>query len=389
MALGAVLAAALTDHSAREFGLYIDGLDVVLQPGQQGNGYGTLVETVHITESGPGQVSSMTFEIDDPLNVVAVSEGARVLFHNLSKDVTDFAGFVETARVIAGATGRTISVTCVGMEVLLDWYQVAPALTIPFLTTARDAIQAIVSAAISTGVGINTNWAAGGNTYATPFQGSAGISLGRDVTVSGTLRQCLRTVADALMEAYPSGYEMNLTLDFLAGLRVGVNDSSTWGISGVTLNVSTSSTPKPANAEHSPIQGDAVRAVYVTGGNAAGSGLVPDGSGEPGAVATINDADLLSTSARDAAASAYMVSQGQGSTGSFQLESYAQTAGMETAKRVWSILTYTHVTLGLTNYHARMQSIDKRYDPSGDEWWTVTYGNRSRLGAQEIRALTG
>jgi hypothetical protein len=61
MALGAVTAAALTDHSARAYGLYVNGLDLIKQPSVPG--YGVPIDSIHVREAGPGGVSSMSFTV--------------------------------------------------------------------------------------------------------------------------------------------------------------------------------------------------------------------------------------------------------------------------------------------------------------------------------------
>jgi hypothetical protein len=110
MALGAVLAAALTDHSAHPFSLLIAGLDVIRQPGVQGNAYGVELSTIQVTEAAAGGVSTLSFVIDDPLNVVGLSEGQPVLFQDNARNEPEFLGFVETAKVIPGGSSRSISV---------------------------------------------------------------------------------------------------------------------------------------------------------------------------------------------------------------------------------------------------------------------------------------
>lgn len=388
MALGAVLAAALTDHSSRAFGLYVSGVDMIRQPGVQGNGYGVPIGTVTVDERAPGQVSSMSFVISDPLNVTSVLEGADVRFVNLTKDVIEFAGWVDTASIAPVATGRQITVQCVGIESVLDWMLV-PSLTIPALTLLPDAAQMIASAAVA--IGVPLQWAQG-SSYDATIQVSSGIPILRALTITNqTLRQALDSLSAAALDNYPGGFSIFSTVTFYGGLWY---DGPTSGIAPYPFSpltqrtVSTAGPVYPANPTHSPLQGDSVRNVYVVGGNAAGTGLFTDGSGVPGRTALVSDSAILTASAAASAASAAMGESGAGVTGSFNLEAFSQVAGRDNALRVTTQYILTNPQLGLSSTTVRAQVISKTFNDSGTEEWTVAYGNRPRSGAALIRALT-
>src|SRR6186997_225679 len=104
----AVIAAALTDHSAHPWGLFVGSSDVIGM---------TSLETIRLTEEGPGGVSSMEFTIDDPGKAVSIVDGAEVSFWDLTGNVVYFRGTVAswTARPEFGGQGRTITVECDGI----------------------------------------------------------------------------------------------------------------------------------------------------------------------------------------------------------------------------------------------------------------------------------
>ena len=66
----AVVAAALTDHSAHPFALWVGGVDWIKQPGVAGNLFGVPLDSIEVTENGPGGVSSLRCSVEDPLNVL-------------------------------------------------------------------------------------------------------------------------------------------------------------------------------------------------------------------------------------------------------------------------------------------------------------------------------
>lgn len=388
MALGAVLAAALNTAEARRFGLYIDGVDVILQPGTTTNRYGTLLDSVSITEAAPGGVSSMSFTIDDPSGTVSLYEGARVRFVNLALDVTEFHGFVQTAMQQPNGIGRQILVDCIGIESVLDW-MIVPTLTVNSATTLPDAVQQICSTAY--GVGVVLGWAQGTDLDHT-VQVSSSITVGRDLTFSGqTLRQALADVGSPALENYGPQYAFSSSITFDGNvLFVGpAITSQTYGVQPVTsVAVSTSGPIYPTRQEHSPLQGDAVRNVYVIGGTANGTGFVSDGSGIPGPTAVITDNTILTLGARIAAGYAVMGESSPGQSGYVSLSAYSQTSTRNLAIRAWSELTLTDPALGLSSVLSKMQTITKQYNGGTTEEWSIDYGTRPTSGIQAIRALS-
>lgn len=384
MPLAPVVATQLTDRAARYYGLYIDGLDVSADR-VPGNGYAVDTESVEIIEAQAGQVSSMRFTIGDPLNEITVADGARVTFVNLNKDVTEFAGWVDTATMRTVGIGREIEVSCIGIEAVLDWLVVG-SVTIAQGTPFTDAMQQILSAAA--GIGFGLSWGQG-TTYDAGIQSPAGISPKRDVTITGqTVRQAFEAVAAASLDDFPPPGWIALTVTYGGVVLLkGVFTAAT--IFGTAQQVvSTSGPVYPANHEYSPIQGDSTRAVYVVGGNAAGTGLVPDGTGIPGQTAIVNEPGATTEQLKRAAAYAVMGRNGEFGAGTFTLENYTQTATRDAAKRVWSQWIVTDSVYGLSSVTVNVLRIVKRFHKGGTETWTLTYGNRLRSAARQIRVLT-
>src|SRR5258706_299210 len=96
MPTASVIAAALTNHAARAKSLWIDGLDVLLEPGQTGMPYGCPIETIEVTEAGPGGVSSLNFDIIDLASEVVMAEGQLVRFWDHTLDAPLFLGFIQS-----------------------------------------------------------------------------------------------------------------------------------------------------------------------------------------------------------------------------------------------------------------------------------------------------
>jgi hypothetical protein len=223
MPLAPTIAAALMIPASHAWSLWIDGLDVIRKPGTTGNGYGTLIETVEVTEAGPGRVSAMTFTIEDPLIEVTVASGAYVVLWDHTNDVPAFAGFLMTPRYQPEAIGRVIACRAIGIEAILDWATVA-SFTPPSATFLGTAIQAAVAAAaMPPGVPALNSTAAAASSQANPI----GItSLPPTVATAvgpGTLRQVIQAMIDRASTGYlgtEAGTVVNFTIDAYGGLRV-------------------------------------------------------------------------------------------------------------------------------------------------------------------------
>jgi len=394
--LAPVVAAALAlGLPTRTKGLYIDGLDVLGRGGV--TPYGVDIKSIKLTEQGPGQVSSLSFEIDDPTIAVALGLMRFVVLTDITRDVTLFSGFVRSYAAYPLGIGRLIEVECVGLESLLDWL-IVPAVTIASGADIYEAVAAVTG--LATGVGFPLRVAASSPTPGFPTTLSGPLAIGSLPTPigyavafnGGSLRQAMAAIMDAYMTVWPPasgivGYEV--TVDMYGNLRVWLvaspYDMSSTDYGPLTISVAASRAP--ANLEHRTDMGAATRGVYVIGGNAAGSGLVSDGTGIPGPVALIRDASSLTGASRIAIAGGYLASHGATLGGSVACEDNVNVGSASSQIRPGSPVTITDVQTGLAAYLTMVAKIDKTFYPSGTEEWVIGYGS-TESGSELLRRLT-
>lgn len=391
MALGPVLAAALTDHSARTKSLTVGGLEMLNPVGTLGLRTGTLLDSVKVTEAMHGRVSSMSFTVDDPLVAITISEGMEVRFRDITNDVPIFLGFVETISSDTLGLGRTLTVTAIGVEALLDWL-VIPTLTILTGTDIGMAAQQAATSAVGVGYPLRTTSAGTGgtSTQANPIA-QGGFTLGLtayDVVISGqTLRQALYALS-AASDSEP--YEF--TVDFYGGLRVKAQAFSTltWDISDwVGLTIDGTATPKIGQAwENTTDYSQAVHAVYVQGANAAGSGLVTDGTGIIGRVEFLSDNTSDTAAKRDTIGDAYMAQRQATARGKVTQEDQRTIGPQGTEIHAGMFATLTDATVGLSAYSAVIGQIEKSFRGAASEVWTITYGGHPPSAIGTLRKIT-
>lgn len=379
----AIVAAALTDHSARSFALWVGGVDWLKQPGTAGNLYGVPLETIEVTENGPGGVSAMTFSLEDPLNVVALpTAGSEVLFMDLTDDHPEFLGFVQAIDVKPheGQQGRWLDVTAVGIEVLLDWL-IVPSLALPAGISVGTAWQSIVAAA-----GANLNVAIGGaeGTQATPITGDNSTYLISAYTVTAlTLREALRQ-ATAQVSLLPGG--ANITVDFTRGLRAWRRSSALQHPDDyLTLTVDdTAHTNGSADLHYTLTPADIVRGVQVIGASGVNYGLFTDGSGMMGAEAILNDSTITSAGQAAIAAQQYLSQFTAQLRASLHLETFSHGT---TKYQAGSNVALTDAPVGLNAVTFAMGSIRKRYNGTTEEW-DVSFGGLAPSVTNVIRRQT-
>jgi len=385
MGLAAVTAAALTDHSARSKMLALGGVDLVKEPGVLG--LGIPIESVEVTEAGFGGQSSITFSIDDPRKSLDINDGDEIRFHDLVADAPLFFGVVQDWKESPafGDQGRIFSVTGVGYDALPDWIRIQ-SLTIPAGTNFADAVQAAVAAGI--GVGPLRAFQAGGqSTQASPIAdfriaGPTYLRLLVAVTLTNvTLRQAIAQLFAASGNVkYGDFYSAaDVTVDGYLGLRVTGAVPFDW----TSLTVSDAGPIRPESLEHRTNAGSIVRAVAITGGAPAGTGVVNDGTGRPGRVDGINDP--LSLTADDLAArgAAYLLPYRIAVRGSFQLIDWTPSASTIHAG---SQVTITSAAVGLAGSTYVIGSITKRFHAVRQDW-TVEYGGLPPSLVRSIRRL--
>lgn len=381
MALGAVFAAIVQPPSRGKL-LTIAGVDVTKEPGTLG--LGSDPTDVEVTHAGPSAVSSMTFNVDDPKATLAIFEGDPITFVNLVTGTIIFQGWVQTvsSSVAFGDQGRVWEITAVGPEIILDW-AVVPTLTIPVGTGIQDAVQAAVAAATWTGplrAFASPNGSLVRSTQLKPIEGSLDV-LTAAVTVSNTtLRETIRQV----IAACATGSTALCTVDMTFGLRLFIHG---FPVDFTVLAVADTADPRPANLVNLTDYGPRIRAVSVIGGNAAGTGIVTDGTGLPGATGTLTDATILTAAALAAAGADFLARYQVAGRGSFDLEDWAADDTVKPGGNV----TVASAALGLTAgafAGVRIGSIVKRYNAAGRETWHVTYGGNPPSAVRTLRRLT-
>lgn len=414
MALGPVLAAALTNHGAHPYGLYVGGLDVIAPTGA---GYGVDVTTISLTEAAPDAVSSMAFTVQDPTSQVALPvEGSEVAFFDLANDWILFRGSVETVDLMPryGGNGRDIAVTATGIEAWLDWavlqndYTVnnvslredvdfllngGPGITRP---TFESPVRCMVDPAGAAGSSFDQPTAPD---YPVGFGLQTGnIQLGAVVPAGTTMREALRQVVAAhgyqSIAADPTlGFEEYITLDFWFGLRMwngdGTSASSTYTYQvptdypTLTISDTTAGTHATGALSYTIDYGDEVHDVYVKGANAAGSGYFSDGTGQRGRQAVVNADSTDATGARQAA-SAYFAERVVGTRGTLTLTDWAP----DDQYRAGSLLVITDANVGLSGSTFRIFDISKSFLSNGRQTWSVSFGGPRPSGVRLIRRLT-
>lgn len=394
MVLAPAVAASLNAGlPARTKGLYIDGLDVLKNTVQ---GYGVPVESIELVEAAPGQVSSLSFVLEDPNAVLSVADTAVVRYQDISRDLPLFLGFVESMEPVALGIGRAFNITCVGIEIILDWWY-APTVTFSGAAAARTFIQEIMSVCYRNGgvqVNIAASTAAGASTQAAPVASFFGNT---SPSPAGTLRQAFQAVCDYAMTSGPN-YVISppqVTVDFFGNLRVaGMNPRTAavgYDLTGLdiseyvkTLTLPASGTPSNTAASTDFI--GAIRAVYVIG-SGAGTGLVGDGTGKPGPVAAITDGNSTSADMRYSIGTAYIARNGVTIAGSVTVEETLNVGSVGAELRAGVLLTLVDPNLGTVCTNVQVHTITKTFLPNGKENWRLDFGVNVS-GANYMRQLT-
>lgn len=401
--------ATIADTSVRYNRLTISGRDHLNDYSANVTNYAIPIETIRLTEAEPGGVSSLTFSIWDPNVEVILAENDWIEFVDITNSRPRFLGFLASFGVRPEGPHRWVDIECVGIEVLLDW-MVVPSLTIPAGTYLHSAIQACVANATGVGWPIRAfardlfGLPSAFSTQALPVGGTGG-TLQTDVVLDGaSLRSAIEEVTNASgggvvvgggkFNATSSTGQL-VTIDFTSGLRVIPTYLSngimrTYVPSDYDSLALTNTLAGAMAGETTNIKievGSVVRGVYVKGANAAGSGLVSDGSGIVGPTRYINDATSDTGTKRDNIAGAYLYQFSQGVRGS---ESLTLTAAEVAAGNYRPGATIVYGADAQT-YSASttfvIMDIAKTF--SGvTEYWTLSYGSPPRSAIKQMRRLT-
>jgi hypothetical protein len=380
----AIVAAALTDHSAHPYSLWVGGVDMIRQPIAGGNAYGVPIDTVEVTENGPGGVSSMRFEVEDPLKVLPIpSAGQEVILWNRSSgvDLPEFGGYVQAidVRPHEGQQGRWFEVTCVGYEILLDW-TIVPLLTVNF-GDKTVAVSQLIAAAAGLRSALQSGGAGQGN-QATPIAGLLGTQTvnGFDESphnISGTtLRELLR-----LLWANTGTIQAFITVDFFKGLRIWTLVPDDY--SGISLLDASGSLSASASLHYTFTPVDVIRNVTIIGGGGY-IGTFSDGSGITGPGAVISDSTITTSVGGQTAATAYLGALAPGIRGTL----HVQNSGYIDV-RAGAVLTLQDASVGLpadTNF--TIYSFVKHYNSDASQELDIQFGGLAPSLSRSVRRLT-
>lgn len=385
----AIIGAALTDHSAHPYGLFVAGIDVIRF---------TPLESITVTENGPGSVSSMSWVIEDHDSVVAIpAAGSEVVFYDFALDYRVFAGYVQDYTAEPVDIGRMISVNAVGMEILLDWASlVSTSVNSDTGVAASDLNPLELPLGFANFI---TLWfqdfglvAPAPNSISDPVNGDATHPIGTlkaaglnpNLTANanppvptGTLRSMLEfMIRNAHMGTNPLttvNVDAVVTVDFYRGLRVFYRNSRPNDWTDLTISDTYAGANVATSLQYEVHPGDVPRAVYVIGGNAAGTGWVTDGTNIIGQHATLNAPNSTSAGMLARAGAEYLASQAALVHGTLTLEGYSPTVG---TIHPMSTITITDANVGLSATAYQIASITKTFIAGGKQNWEIAFGGR-------------
>lgn len=406
MPLAPVVGAALTTPAAKVWSLTIGGLEVSKQAGGTlGTSYGVEIGSVLLTEASCGRVSGLEFTLDDPLGVLTFDERAEVRFHDCVRDVPLFLGFLDQISVAQDGLGRKLNVSAVGIEIVLDWMVLSSAVMGDIFTvlTLTQAVQSLV-AQTTGGYPLRAFANAAGGTasnQAQPLANVTGSIPFPDGTnppdASGmTLRQGIAYAVQ--LYGGPSG-KPGCTVDFYGGLRLLSQSAIGTPPAVVYINVAPDTQPINVSSAIGPYYGgniemgatysEIVHRVLVRGGNAAGSGVVTDGSGTIGPTPIVSDSTIKTAVALAAVGRTAILGRGASIYGSMTVETITVKDAGE--HRAYGYITIDDAQLGFTGSTFAtlpVLSIRKSFASSGMETWAIEFGSPVGAGSHLLRRLT-
>jgi len=338
-----------------------------------------------VEEAAPGYVSAMSFTIEDTTGTIGVNIGDVVVCWDVVRDAPRFTGYAMTPsfRPWPSGTGRWIDVRAFGVEAILDWTE-GPAYTFTSAGTGdfivSDVIQRLIArAAIPPAVPLRAV-VSGANQYgdlAGPIGsilGAISFNAGTFAIEAGSLRQQITSLWNLWVKsAGGTPIPLVLTVDFYGGLRcfyLGGPTASPADWTTLTITDGATGTAQAETLIHTVEGAAAIRGVVVTGGNAAGSGVVMDGTGRPGPMTTYSDATILTSDAMYAAASWAIASSTETARGSFSQIARVPVSSLHPG----GVVQITDSNIPLSAARSRIGTIVKTVQGGGVEDWQITYG---------------
>lgn len=249
-----VLATQIQTVASRPFSLYVNSEDVIAPIGSLNRG--VPLDSISITEAGANSPGSMTFRIDDPVKGFSLAPAADVVLWDRVQNVPLFGGYLLTRSLQPdfGQQGRSMDCVCTDYSPLLD-LRLVPSFATPAGISDQAAIAALV-----------------GNFGGELIASSATVSIVDSSLpalsfIGLTLRQAIEKVAAA---ADPNAVYW---LDSLK--RLWYTNASSLTAPYVLSDAPTAGQRAPQNLT-AETEDRVVNAVYVRGGNNAGSGWVRD-----------------------------------------------------------------------------------------------------------------
>lgn len=383
MALGAVLGAALQSPGTRARALWMGGVDVLKQTGGAAT-YGVTVESIEVTESGPGAVSTMVYEIDDPQLSIGITDGMDVTYYDIANGRPVFVGWIDhySIRPAFGQQGRTISVSAVGVESILDWSINLGTYGINVGSRVSDGVQLIASRATGTGELRAGSAAGAGFTNSTQdlpvtaTSSNPGFLVSETISIAAgtTMREALRQLSSV------SPVPQNASVDFYRGLRTWNVGSPPADYLGLFIDDSPAGAIVAEDIDHE-VDSALVRGVYVVG---TGVTLyLSDGTGKPGPTVRLEDANITTVAGAQYAAAFYLAERAAGVRGSLSLFDRAEPTGV----RAGSLVTITDARIGLSPGVYAISQIRWTYTGARSNM-AFTYGALPASAARLIRNLT-
>lgn len=408
MPQAAIIGAALNDASAHPYNLEVGGLDLIKAPG--GSGLGVPLESIVVNENGPGNISSMSFAIDDPQGAVSISSPLLVTFKANDGAIPEtiyFRGWIDATdnEPDFGGQGRRITVRCSGIEQLLDWAVVPQTYSgLPSTLFTKDAaIMAGTFQPLLQRIGTD----AGSAMVVAPWtrSGSFNYPVGNLVRPAepawsifsqtatwsapgGTLRNA---ILDLAAHSYWSnsgtgasdftGTQFLMTVDWWYGLRIWEDDFGLQPDDYTTLVVTDTyaGTNVAENLSWSQDYTSVTRGVYVIGNGNVDYGLISDGTGNVGRTILLTDSAASSDLLARGRARGALGEDAQSTRGTLRLGPFAPA----TTIHAGSLITVNDTAASL-NTTFRIMEIEKTFLGDGRQTWIVTFGGLPRPRASKI-----
>jgi hypothetical protein len=406
----AIVGAALTDHSAHPYSLFLDATDLIGQPSR---GFGVDIRTITVNEVGPGGVSSISFTIDDPSKLITVNNGQVIRFvwnthpAGAVADEPLFLGFVDSfsLRPDFGMQGRSIDIQGIGIEALLDWkivpaYAAAVSGALPeqvSLVGAAAGISSITSGSVSPAQSSLTQPVGGYNRGA--LDATIALMPFSSYTVGVPLRQLLQAMIDSVTKydqqpalSGASQIRVLFTIDFYGQLRMWNDYPTTAPDDYRSDSFDVTASEFVENLEFTTDPSQIVHEVWVTGSGAAATPtLYDDGTGIKGRQIQITDTTITTASGALQAAQAVFQANSNQVRGSYERNDWDPVDGPAGHFiRAGSLVTMVDpsVSLNAPVNGYRIMEIEKTFNGSGRQNWKVSFGSLAPSAIRDIRRLT-